>query len=129
MLRSEIKEEASKCNNCPNHPCSEKCALGMVPGVFINKFLEGKVEESINYMYSVNPFVKTCGLLCPSNLCNESCIHKKLNRQLNIPKLQYEIASQVEYTFPIDKIPLRYNRRRYLWFKCSMEGFDSRIYC
>ena len=69
-----IKNEVNRCFNCKVDHCSEDCLVGLKPRKFIALYKDGKIEEAVNYLYSINPFAETCGYLCPKTFCMKSCI-------------------------------------------------------
>ena len=106
-----IKNEVNRCFNCKVDHCSEDCIVGLKPRKFIALYKDNKIEEAINYLYSINPFAETCGYLCPKTFCMKSCIQNKLmlgGGSIDIRAIQAKILKNNTFSYNgYDNIPLR----------------------
>jgi len=61
----QAKEEASRCIQCPKHPCVEGCPVGIdIPG-FIKAISEGNMPEAVRILKNKNALPGICGRVCP----------------------------------------------------------------
>jgi len=108
---SYIKNEVNRCFNCKVDRCSEDCIVGLEPKRFIALYKDGKIEEAVNYLYSINPFAETCGYLCPKTFCMRSCIQNKEmlgSGSIDIRAIQAKILKDNTFSYNgYENIPLR----------------------
>jgi len=81
-------EEAKRCLQCPDSPCSKNCPIHVDVGSFIKKLAEGKLEEAYLEMKKDDAIPAITGRVCPQeNQCEGACTLGKIGDPVNIGKL------------------------------------------
>ena len=90
---SEALEESSKCLKCRNPKCVSACPLNNNIPKFIELISEGKLAEARMVLDSTSGFSDICSYVCYSeNKCMGSCIRKKIDKAVNIKKLEKYVS-------------------------------------
>ncbi len=89
----QAKEEASRCIQCPKHPCIEGCPVGIdIPG-FIKAIDEGNMPEAVRILKDKNALPGICGRVCPQETqCEEVCTLAKKGAPSAIGRLERYVA-------------------------------------
>ena len=89
----QAKEEASRCIQCPKHPCIEGCPVGIdIPG-FIKAIDEGNMPEAVRILKDKNALPGICGRVCPQETqCEEVCTLAKKGAPIAIGRLERYVA-------------------------------------
>ena len=94
LTDAQLAYELEKCENCEENPCRDACPAGCSPMDFI---LAARVGLPSDYtraaarILTANPLGGICGVVCPETHCMSSCVHRGLNRPVNIPAVQATI--------------------------------------
>jgi glutamate synthase (NADPH/NADH) small chain len=69
------REQASRCINCPNPPCTQTCPLGNRIPVWLGLVADGQFLEAAEASRSTSNIPEICGRVCPQErLCEGACI-------------------------------------------------------
>ncbi|MFH1653516.1 MAG: FAD-dependent oxidoreductase, partial [Pseudomonadota bacterium] len=81
--------EANRCLLCYDPPCSKGCPAGTDPGRFIRKLRLRNITGAIRTIKQNNILGGSCAGLCPTHkLCEKECSATKLDRPIQIGKIQ-----------------------------------------
>ena len=83
-----LKTELNRCIGCKPKPCEKACPLGVSPHDFIAVAKNGNYTEAAKMIAQKNPLPQTCGLVCPDNFCQKSCIRGRMDAPIKVPCLQ-----------------------------------------
>lgn len=96
---SDIISEAKRCLKCKKPLCSQGCPVNTPIPTVIKLFLEGKIDEAGEILFSNNPLSALCSLICPHE---QNCLgHCVLNHK-NAPIKFYEIENYIS-SFYLEK--------------------------
>ena len=109
MDTKKINQELSRCLACKAKPCEKACPLHVSPCDFIRLAKDKNYTAAAANIAKKNPLPQTCGLICPSHLCQKACIRTRIDTPLEIPCLQAEIMHQGGY--PELEIPLKVSKK------------------
>ena len=85
--------EASRCLQCPDHPCVKGCPVGINIPVFIKCIKEGDFDKAIAIVKERNSLPAMTGRVCPwENQCEATCILDKLGEPVAIGRLERFVA-------------------------------------
>lgn len=108
------KEEADRCLNCKNAPCTSGCPVGVHIPDFIACVKKGDMEGAYRTLKNDNNLPAVCGRVCPQeNQCEKHCVRKdKLGGSVAIGNLERYVADYAakngfEETEPTAKIDRR----------------------
>ncbi len=89
----QAKEEASRCIQCPKHPCIEGCPVVIdIPG-FIKAIDEGNMPEAVRILKDKNALPGICGRVCPQETqCEEVCTLAKKGAPSAIGRMERYVA-------------------------------------
>ncbi len=102
------KKEASRCIQCPKHPCTEGCPVGVDIPDFIKAINDGDMPEAVKILKSKNSLPGICGRVCPQETqCEASCTLAKREAPIAIGRLEryvadWERANKQSVSSPID---------------------------
>lgn len=87
-------DEATRCLNCKNAPCTKGCPVGVQIPRFISKVKEGDFEGAYKIVSIDNNLPAICGRVCPQeNQCEKLCVRReKLGGSVAIGNLERFIA-------------------------------------
>ncbi len=85
----EALQEASRCLQCKNPPCSQGCPVGVEISEFINKIKHGDFQGAGDIIRSKNSLPSICGRVCPQeDQCEAFCILGKKGEPIAIGLLE-----------------------------------------
>ncbi len=86
-------EEASRCIQCPKHPCMEGCPVNVEIPAFIKALREGNMEEAVRALKKRNSLPGICGRVCPQETqCEHYCVLAKRGAPVAIGRLERYVA-------------------------------------
>ena len=87
------KAEASRCLQCPKHPCTDGCPVEVdIPG-FIKAVLDDNMPEAVSILKDKNSLPGICGRVCPQETqCEEACSLAKKGAPIAIGRLERYVA-------------------------------------
>lgn len=92
----KVLEEAEKCFECENAPCSKACPSGRDIPSFIGEIKEENINGALEILIENNPFPGACGWVCPAP-CQDRCILEKMDREkVQIRDLEGYVAEEGE---------------------------------
>ncbi|MFH1775879.1 MAG: NADPH-dependent glutamate synthase [Chloroflexota bacterium] len=85
--------EASRCIQCPKHPCIDGCPVGIdIPG-FIKALGEGDMPEAVRVLKEKNALPGICGRVCPQETqCEVVCTLSKREAPIAVGRLERYVA-------------------------------------
>ena len=93
----KINQEITRCLGCKAKPCENACPLHVSPFKFIALAKNEDYKKAAADIAQKNPLPQTCGLICPTHLCQKACIRARIDTPLEIPCLQAEIMRRGGY--------------------------------
>jgi len=85
--------EASRCIQCPKHPCAEGCPVSVDIPDFIKALHEGNTPEAVRILKSKNALPGICGRVCPQETqCEVACTLEKRAAPIAIGRLERYVA-------------------------------------
>ena len=102
--------EAQRCLNCKKPLCRQGCPVEIDIPAFISHVKEGKFEEALTEIKSVNSLPAVCGRVCPQEeQCEKHCILARRGESVAIGRLERFVADysmgQGEAIEPIEYAP------------------------
>jgi dihydropyrimidine dehydrogenase (NAD+) subunit PreT len=84
-----IEQEAARCLLCYDAPCSKACPGGISPDIFIRSLRFGNLAGAIANIRKNSSLGAICSESCPEGkYCEGACIRNKLDRKIDIKKIQ-----------------------------------------
>jgi glutamate synthase (NADPH/NADH) small chain len=89
----QAKAEASRCLQCPKHPCTEGCPVEVnIPG-FVKALLDDNMPEAVRILKDKNSLPGICGRVCPQETqCEQACSLAKKGAPIAIGRLERYVA-------------------------------------
>jgi glutamate synthase (NADPH/NADH) small chain len=89
----QAKAEASRCLQCPKHPCTEGCPVEIdIPG-FVKAILEDNMPEAVRILKNKNSLPGICGRVCPQETqCEQACSLARKGAPIAIGRLERYVA-------------------------------------
>jgi glutamate synthase (NADPH/NADH) small chain len=89
----QAKDEASRCLQCPKHPCTDGCPVEVnIPG-FIKAVLDDNMPEAVGILKDKNSLPGICGRVCPQETqCEQACSLAKKEAPIAIGRLERYVA-------------------------------------
>jgi len=89
----QAKAEASRCLQCPTHPCTEGCPVEIdIPG-FVQAILDDNMPEAVRILKDKNSLPGICGRVCPQETqCEQVCSLAKKKAPIAIGRLERYVA-------------------------------------
>ena len=89
----QAKTEASRCLQCPKHPCTDGCPVEVnIPG-FIKAVLDDNMPEAVRILKDKNSLPGICGRVCPQETqCEQACSLAKKGAPIAIGRLERYVA-------------------------------------
>jgi len=89
----QAKAEASRCLQCPKHPCIDGCPVEIdIPG-FIKAVLDDNMPEAVRILKDKNSLPGICGRVCPQETqCEQACSLAKKGAPIAIGRLERYVA-------------------------------------
>ena len=103
------KEEAARCLNCKNRPCTSGCPVNVRIPDFIAQVAAGNYEEAYKIITSTNCLPAVCGRVCTQETqCESKCVRGAKGESVGIGRLErfvadYHMAHVKEETPAIEK--------------------------
>ncbi len=86
-------DEAERCLNCKNSPCSEGCPVGIKIPQFIAKVREKDFEAAYQIINEDSSLPAVCGRVCPQETqCEEKCVRGIKGEPVGIGRLERFVA-------------------------------------
>jgi glutamate synthase (NADPH/NADH) small chain len=86
-------EEAKRCIQCKNKPCTKGCPVEIDIPDFIKELAEGKIDEAVEVLKSKTALPAVCGRVCPyENQCEGECTLNKIGDPVGIGRLERFLA-------------------------------------
>lgn len=89
----QAKAEASRCLQCPKHPCIDGCPVEIdIPG-FIKAIRDGDIPKAVRIVKDKNSLPGICGRVCPQETqCETTCVLAKKGAPIAIGRLERYVA-------------------------------------
>jgi glutamate synthase (NADPH/NADH) small chain len=89
----QAKAEASRCLQCPKHPCTDGCPVEIdIPG-FVKAVLDDNMPEAVRILKNRNSLPGICGRVCPQETqCESRCSLAKKGAPIAIGRLERYVA-------------------------------------
>jgi len=89
----QAQAEASRCIQCPKHPCIDGCPVGIdIPG-FVKAIRDGDMPEAVRILKDKNSLPGICGRVCPQETqCEAVCTLAKRKAPIAIGRLERYVA-------------------------------------
>ena len=86
-------DEAHRCLNCKNHPCTEGCPVSVKIPEFISLIAKGEFEAAYQKISETNALPAVCGRVCPQEKqCESKCIRGIKGEPVGIGRLERFVA-------------------------------------
>ena len=88
-----VKEEASRCIQCPKRMCVSGCPVNVDIPEFIKAVREDNMVEAVKILKSKNALPAICGRVCPQETqCEQVCTLGKKNAPIAIGRIERYVA-------------------------------------
>ena len=85
--------EASRCLQCPTHPCIDGCPVHINIPAFIKEIKQGNLQEAIDIIHESNLLPAVTGRVCPQeDQCQAVCVMGKVGDPISIGRLERYVA-------------------------------------
>jgi len=86
-------EEAKRCLQCKNHPCTEGCPVEVDIPDFIKEIAKGDFDKAVEVLKNKTSLPAVCGRVCPyENQCEGVCTLTKIGEPVAIGRLERFLA-------------------------------------
>jgi len=86
-------EEAARCIQCPKHPCTEGCPVGVDIPEFIKALRMNDFDGAVQVLKKKNALPGVCGRVCPQeSQCESQCTLGKKGAPVAIGRLERFLA-------------------------------------
>jgi len=86
-------EEAKRCIQCKNRPCTKGCPVEVDIPEFIKELADGNLDKAVEVLKSKTALPAVCGRVCPyESQCEGECTLKKLGEPVGIGRLERFLA-------------------------------------
>ncbi len=86
-------QEAKRCIQCKNKPCTKGCPVEIDIPDFIKELAEGKIDKAVEVLKSKTALPAVCGRVCPyENQCEGECTLNKIGDPVGIGRLERFLA-------------------------------------
>jgi len=86
-------EEAKRCLQCKNRPCTKGCPVEIDIPEFIKKIAEGDFDKAVEILKTKTSLPAICGRVCPyENQCEGQCTLLKIGEPVAIGRLERFLA-------------------------------------
>ncbi len=90
---SQAVDEAKRCLNCKNKPCSSACPVGIDIPKFIGEVAKENFEVAYKVLKESTSLPAVCGRVCPQEIqCESMCVRGKNGEPVAIGKLERFVA-------------------------------------
>ncbi len=91
--KDEVLEEASRCLNCKNPRCVQKCPVNIAIPNFIEQVKNGNFEEAAKIIAKSSALPEVCGRVCPQeSQCEGNCVLGIKGEAVAIGKIERFVA-------------------------------------
>ena len=91
--KDEVLEEASRCLNCKNPRCVQKCPVNIQIPNFIEQVKSGNFEEAAKIIAKSSALPEVCGRVCPQeSQCEGNCVLGIKGEAVAIGKIERFVA-------------------------------------
>ena len=88
-------DEAKRCLNCKNKPCTGGCPVHIHIPAFIQKVAEGEFEEAYSIITEASSLPAVCGRVCPQeSQCEQKCVRGIKGEPVAIGRLERYVADR-----------------------------------
>ncbi len=100
------RDEAERCLNCKNHPCTDGCPVHIdIPG-FIAEIRNGNYNKAYDILSSQSSLPAVCGRVCPQeSQCEKYCVRAIKGESVGIGRLERFVADT--HNAIIDSLPVK----------------------
>lgn len=89
----QAQDEAKRCLDCKHKPCVQGCPVGIDIPRFINKVIEGQIEEAYRIISESSLLPSVCGRVCPQETqCEALCVRANKGESVAIGNLERFVA-------------------------------------
>ena len=86
-------DEAKRCLDCKNKPCVNGCPVAIDIPLFIEKIIQGNIEEAYQVIGQSSSLPSVCGRVCPQETqCEELCVRGIKGEAVAIGRLERFVA-------------------------------------
>lgn len=91
--KEQAIEEAARCLQCKNAKCVAGCPVNVPIPQFIQKVVEGKMDEAYQIIFAQNALPAICGRVCPQeSQCEGRCVRGIKGEPVGIGRLERFVA-------------------------------------
>ena len=103
----QAQAEASRCIQCPKHPCIDGCPVEIdIPG-FIKAIRDGDMPEAVRILKDKNSLPGICGRVCPQETqCEATCVLAKKEAPIAIGRLERYVADWEQANVKSANLPI-----------------------
>ncbi|MEZ4485125.1 MAG: NAD(P)-binding protein [Syntrophotaleaceae bacterium] len=110
-MAKHIIEEARRCLQCKNPPCTKGCPNRTAVSDMIRLLLDGRMEEAGKMLFANNPLSVICASICPhERFCEGHCVLSRNSAPVQISDIEHYISSYLDRYVPL-KPAVRRNGR------------------
>ncbi|MFC1860445.1 NADPH-dependent glutamate synthase [Chloroflexota bacterium] len=89
----QAQTEASRCIQCPKHPCIDGCPVEIDISGFVKAIVDGDMPEAVRILKDKNSLPGICGRVCPQETqCEALCTLAKKEAPIAIGRLERYVA-------------------------------------
>jgi len=86
-------DEAARCLNCKNRPCTQGCPVAISIPDFIKETAAGNFEKAYEIISQTSSLPAVCGRVCPQELqCEKYCVRGRTGDPVGIGRLERFVA-------------------------------------
>ena len=91
--KEQALDEAARCLNCKNRPCTQGCPVAVHIPEFIAKCAEGDFEGAYQVIHQDSALPAVCGRVCPQeHQCEKYCVRGVKGEPVGIGRLERFVA-------------------------------------
>jgi glutamate synthase (NADPH/NADH) small chain len=91
--REQAMQEAARCLQCKEHPCTEGCPVGVAIPEFIGALALDRLDEADMILKERNKLPAVCGRVCPREMqCEKLCVLAEKGQPVAIGHLERYVA-------------------------------------
>ena len=89
----QARDEAARCLDCKNKPCTKGCPVGIDIPSFIREIVKGDYEAAYNVIQKSSSLAAVCGRVCPQETqCECKCVRGVKGEPVGIGRLERFVA-------------------------------------